>query len=188
MECCSFNRCGAPHYAKGYCRNHYRKWKRSGDPHGMKAANGEPIEWLRANVSYNSHECLIWPFGANDRGYGQVRDGETMKPAHRVMCELKHGPPPTPKHQSAHSCGNGHGGCCSPVHVRWATRIENEADKISHGTDSRGERHGHAKLSEADVLAIRSVENANSELATSFGVSVGHIGKIKRNVLWRHLP
>ena len=30
--------------------------------------------------------------------------------------------------------------------LKWGTRKENEADKVSHGTDNSGERHGRAKL------------------------------------------
>jgi len=31
---CSIEGCGKPHSAKGYCRNHYRRWKAHGDPFG----------------------------------------------------------------------------------------------------------------------------------------------------------
>lgn len=50
----------------------------------------------------------------------------------RVVCERVNGPAPTEKHETAHGCGNSW--CVNKRHLRWATHIENEADKLIHGT------------------------------------------------------
>jgi hypothetical protein len=98
--------------------------------------------------------------------------------------------PPSSKYQAAHKCGNGHLGCVNPKHLSWKTRAENEADKIAHGTISRGERNGHAKLVEASVIAIISRADrgeTQQSLADSFGVHQSTISVIVHRKRWRYL-
>ena len=100
-------------------------------------------------------------------------------------CEEVNGSPPTPYHDAAHSCGNGHLGCCTPKHLRWATRSENIADAITHGTMGRG-AYGH-KLDQIKVLAIRTKLAAGvsqRKIATEFGISQGMVTKINTGKNW----
>lgn len=72
--------------------------------------------------------------------------------------------------------------------VGWgATHAENEADKLAHGTRLTGERHNMAKLTEADVIEIRSAPGNQRRIAQRFGVSPAHICNIKKLKTWRHL-
>jgi hypothetical protein len=110
--------------------------------------------------------------------------------AARLVCELAHGAPPTAKHEAAHSCGNGHIGCVNPNHLRWATKTENEGDKLGHGTHNRGENHGIAKLTKEKVLDIRrrlSSGESERKLASSFGVSRGAIRSVRNGHSWAWL-
>jgi hypothetical protein len=89
-----------------------------------------------------------------DKGYGRV----TVAPnrtdyAHRVVCRIYHGDPPTPLHEVAHACGVR--ACVNPNHLRWATRSDNAHDRVDHGTDIRGERAPSNKLTAVEVAAIR---------------------------------
>jgi hypothetical protein len=61
----------------------------------------------------------------------------TVRRAHRVMCEIAHGPKPAPGFVAAHTCGKGREGCVNPRHLRWASQKENMADKLLHGTSNR---------------------------------------------------
>jgi hypothetical protein len=93
------------------------------------------MDWLLAHIDYAGDECLIWPFARIAKGYGELgAPNRKMQYAHRVMCTLVNGPPPTPKHQTAHSCGRGHDGCVHPRHVSWKTNGENQLDRRIHGT------------------------------------------------------
>ena len=105
------------------------------------------------------------------------------------MCILRHGEPDYPELEAAHSCGCGHEGCVNPNHLRWATRVQNAADKEAHGTVIRGEDVNSAKLTAADVRAIRSLHyvRTSAELAEMYGVSQGHISRIQCGVNWAHL-
>jgi hypothetical protein len=74
--------------------------------------------------------------------------------------------------------------------LRWDTRLGNEKDKIAHGTLARGERNGHAKLSEDDVTAIRlRLADGETQLAIAkdYGVSRSSILHIHVGSTWRHI-
>src|SRR4051812_5100930 len=94
---------------------------------------GEAVAWLREHALYCGDDCLIWPF-SRARGYGNFGYLGKNIYAHRFMCELIHGPAPTPDHHAAHSCGNGHKACVNPMHITWKTSSENMRDKELHGT------------------------------------------------------
>src|SRR3569833_517171 len=94
---------------------------------------GRGITWLREHVNYDGPECLIWPWTRDGQGRGAVGiDGKLLR-AHRVMCELVHGPAPTQEHHAAHSCGNGHNACVHPMHLSWKTKEENAQDRVQDG-------------------------------------------------------
>jgi hypothetical protein len=140
-------------------------------------------------LQHTGDECLFWPFGKNRDGYGQLTiDGKKVG-AHRYICELAHGAPPTTEHQSAHSCGKGDEGCISQVHLSWKTPIENKADELLHGTRIRGERHVSAKLTEAAAREIINLKSAEPQrkLAERFRVSQMTISRIQSGRKWAHL-
>lgn len=141
-------------------------------------------------VPYMGKGCLIWPFTRTDEGYGQLWVGGRHVYVHRWACEARNGQPPTPKHEAAHSCGNGHLGCVNPGHLVWKTRAQNAADAVAHGTASRGEKHGCAILTERQVQTIRLLKDAGNsrDLAELFGVSRSTIQHIHSGRKWAHLP
>ena len=141
----------------------------------MAAARGEAIGWIRDNSSHSDDACLLWPFATTRAGYAVVRvpGTRTMTTAHRLMCELVHGPRPTDDHETAHSCGRGHLGCMNPRHLRWATHMENCKDREDHGNHKNMPK----KLSDEQVAEIKSLAQSlpQSCIADIYGVSRGHI-------------
>jgi hypothetical protein len=70
--------------------------------------------------------------------------------------------------------------------LRWDTRTNNQRDRIKHGTDSRGEKHPQHKLTELQVLKIRScVNETQSDVAREFGISQSEVSVIKNNKRWK---
>lgn len=127
---CSIPECGRTHKSNSYCNMHYLRLRRHGDPlKTVKTPNGEASSFYQEVVlQYDGYECLTWPYACNADGYGMVwRDGK-LNNVHRLLCEAIHGPPPTPDHQAAHSCGNGGLGCSTKRHLSWKTRIQNKED------------------------------------------------------------
>src|SRR5690606_10732407 len=110
-------------------------------------------------------------------GYGQVFFDGKMHIASRYVCAQVHGEPPTPKHEAAHSCGNGSLGCITPSHLSWKTSAENTADQVLHGTLPRGERNGQSKLTDDDVRQILALKGRKShrDIADSFGISTSNV-------------
>lgn len=75
--------------------------------------------------------------------------------------------------------------------LRWATRLENERDKISHGTRPKGERHGRSKLTAEGVAEIRArytgARGDLVDLAREFGVTDTAIHDVVTRKNWRHV-
>lgn len=185
---CSIHGCDKPHEAQSFCSYHYNKWRRRGDPlaKGQETPRGAAAHFFESVVcAYDGDDCLIWPY-CRTSGYGTLKKNGRMYLVHRLACELINGPSPGPQFEAAHSCGNGHLGCCAPKHIRWATSKENKADAISHGTLCRGERITQAKLTRAQVEHIRLLKGSASEteISSMFGVSRSQIGRILRGECW----
>lgn len=156
---CVIEGCGKRHKAFGWCQSHLRRWVSHSNPLGGRSRNGEAMRYfLEVVLKYEGDDCLAWPFGRMKNGYGRMYENGKMNVVSRLVCREIKGPPPTPWHHAAHSCGKGHEGCCSPKHLRWATPAENHADKIEHGTTNRGTKACGAKLTEADVIAIHAMK------------------------------
>lgn len=149
--------------------------------------NGKAITWLREHASFTGDSCLRWPFSRDRDGYGQFGLHGRVNKAHRWMCEAMHGPPPSPQHHAAHECGQGHGGCVNPHHLRWKSPAENALDRLKHGTvrDDKGRKL--RKLTHAQVLDILALKGKKShvELGRMFGVSDSAIRKIQQGISWR---
>jgi hypothetical protein len=179
--------------ARGYCGAHYWRLSKHGDPLGggpCRAKPGEPQRFIQeVALQHTSDDCLIWPFGKSRDGYGMVLiDGKKVV-ASRYVCERAHGAPPTPEHEAAHSCGKGHLGCIAAGHLDWKTRADNQADRLLHGTHSRGERSYGAKLTEADVREINKLKGVERQrkLAARFGVSPATVSHIHNGRIWAWL-
>lgn len=140
-------------------------------------------------LAHEGDECLMWPFSLTD-GYGKIKDGEKWFGAHRYICLLVHGDPPSPNSQASHSCGNGDKGCVSPNHISWKTPSGNQSDRLIHGTHSRGERSGTAKLTEQQAREILRLKGKipQTSLAKRYGVAPSTIGMIHNGTNWFWLP
>jgi len=184
-ERCEISGCGNRRHAHGLCSSHYNRLRRHGDPLAGRVAEGEPLAFLLSHVGHEGDGCVPWPYATLATGYGSVRyEGKTTR-AHRLICELANGPPPESDLEAAHSCGVR--GCINPNHLRWATKAENMADAVGHGTFPRGEQHGASKLSEADVLEVLSrleLGDTHQSIADDLGVSRNAITDIANGKNW----
>lgn len=109
--------------------------------------------------------CWVWMAGTSSTGYGLVHTGSRMERAHRMSWELHNGPIPEGKgyHGTCvlHRCDVP--SCVNPNHLFLGSQAENMADMNAKGRVSRGEAHGHAKLTETDVLDIRKLAGAATQ-------------------------
>lgn len=190
LRLCSISDCGKPVQTAGYCNGHYLRFRRHGDPLAGRIGTGVPRRYLEDVVlSYDGDECLIWPFSNNSNGYGQISKGGRPEIVSRIVCEHVNGQHPPESNHAAHLCGNGRQGCVTPKHLVWKTPLENSADRAIHGTNPRGERNGHAKLTAEDILTIRSLFGVETQrqISRQFAVSEQTICDIKKGRVWSHI-
>lgn len=186
---CSIPACGKPHHARGLCAGHAHRLRKYGDPLAGETAKGEARAFFERALAYEGDECLIWPFWRNNKGYGEVKCDGAMEFAHRQICKEAHGQPPNPKDEAAHSCGNGKLGCITKRHLSWKTRVENQADRLIHGTAPRGTKCGTNKLSEDQIRKIRAMSGKvrQRDMAEQCGVSQSLISVICSRQRWAWL-
>lgn len=187
MKLCKVDDCDKIVRTKGFCNAHHLMWLRHGDPLAGKFSHGSRIKFINKLKTIDTNDCIVWPFGLNPKGYGVGFIDGKQTSAQRQICFEIYGPPPTQDFEAAHSCGKGHEGCCNPKHLRWATKEENQADRIIHGTSNRGIRNGSHKLNENEVLEIidllRSGMN-DYEIAPLFSVTREAIRNIRTGRCW----
>ena len=187
---CSVEGCGRAHYAKGRCQMHWRRVRKYGAPRLPVGwtPRGEPLRFLtEVALNHQGDGCLPWPFATNSDGYGRVWvDGHSVG-AHRHLCTLAHGEPPSVDDEAAHSCGNR--GCISPHHLRWATHVDNAMDTIEHGTVTRGVGSPRATLSDEQIRQIRDLRGKlpQREIAAMFGIAGPTVSKIQLRHRWAHV-
>lgn len=141
---------------------------------------GEPRAFIERMLAESHTDCVTWPF-ARSRGYAYAAWEGKYVSVSRLICRLSHGDPPDETMHAAHKCGNGKRGCVNPACLYWATRAENESDKIKHGTLVRGERHCWAKVTDAQVANIRRDNRRGNVIAHDYGISPAQVSRIKAN-------
>lgn len=133
-------------------------------------------------------ECWLWVGSFGSTGYGQIHlCGKPIK-AHRASWLIHHGE--LPDLNVLHSCDNS--ACVNPDHLFIGTQANNIDDMISKGRGSkpplhRGEFCHLAKLTEGQVIEIRSMSGTQISIANKFGVSQALISSIKLRQIWAHI-
>jgi hypothetical protein len=144
-----------------------------------------PKSFFAYALATQTDDCVLWPFAVDYKGYAILGRKQKPRRAGRAICEQTYGPAPSPMHDAAHRCGVS--GCVNPRHLRWATRKENQADRIIHGTDARGEKFYAAKLNNEKVLAIRAESGTHQAIADRYGVTRESVTRILARKTWKHI-
>lgn len=180
---CSIPGCGKPHRAKGMCNPHYEIRRLQTKIGGAKPVyRGHVRQFYHDTVlPYEGDDCLIWPYNRGKKGYAvMMQDGKSLRIS-RVLCTEINGPPPTPKHHAAHTCGKGRDGCVTKGHLAWKTPSENEADKKIHGTffvpSFRKSKVDDAQVREIVALRGKMTQKAIGE---KYGISGQAVSNIQR--------
>lgn len=140
--------------------------------------------WNKVEVGRDD-ECWPWVGERNDKGYGRFpvqRDGERVRlQAHRMAYLLTWQRWREPE-VVRHKCDNR--ACCNPRHLEPGTHADNVADRVARGRSARGERQGHAVLTEEIVRYVRASDKSTKELAEELGVNHGTIGCARNGASW----
>src|SRR5712664_3439232 len=117
--------------------------------------------------------CILWLGHEASTGYGELKvsPGRKRWHAHRLAWTLANGP--IPKGMCVcHKCDVRL--CLNPYHLFLGTRADNCRDRHRKGRTivALGEKQGNARLSSADVIAIRAdASRSGAQLASLYGVS-----------------
>lgn len=128
--------------------------------------------------------CFLWTAYVTPKGYGTFGDGKGTILAHRFAWKLANGPIPAGR-WVLHRCDNP--SCVNPDHLFLGDSRANIDDCVSKGRQARGERGGGAKLSAAEVLAIRNDPRPQPQIAADYGICQPHVCDIKRRKKWSHV-
>lgn len=138
-------------------------------------------------------ECWCWTAG-KESGYGRIMIQRKLILAHRLSWEMHFDK--IPKDQCVlHKCDNR--GCINPHHLFLGTRKDNNIDRQTKGRSSggrnggghKGEKNGRAKLTESDIIDIRSRPSSQTAafIAKEYGVKKETIYAIRNGRLWPHI-
>lgn len=177
-DLCSIIGCAEISKARSMCSKHYARWRRSVSGPISKSTSKAQSQLYIEGVAlrWESDDCLRWPFRINKEKYAIAYVRRKSKYAHKIICEIKNGPPPTASSQAWHICGNKEGGCVNPKHIKWVElRHSVKYRRKSHVRS--GEDHHNSKLSNVDDLDIYRNKNKTpaSGLAKKYGVSLSAI-------------
>ena len=170
--------------------------------------------WAKVDTSGGFDACWPWTGARNGRrGYGSFDHAG----AHRFALELKLGRPLAFGMFACHTCDNPP--CCNPLHLFEGTHQDNVDDRQAKGRSAigdhngarlhpermprgdahparripglrQGARNGRARLTEADVRAIRKQLAAGTrwiDIAAEFGISKPAVSHIAAGRTWSHV-
>lgn len=124
-------------------------------------------------------DCLEWTGWRNSQGYGKfgITSLKSYR-AHRFAYMLEIGPIPNGA-LVCHTCDNP--ACVRASHLFLGTQLDNMRDMVRKGRHNcgRGEAHGMASISDADVTRIRSDTRTQRAIAAAYGISQAQVSRIK---------
>lgn len=134
--------------------------------------------------------CWKWTAACNRAGYGHFWWAGVCYLAHRFSWEMHNGPIPDGL-LVCHRCDNPE--CVRPDHLFLGTHSDNAADRHTKRRDGdhRGTANGRARLTEADVHAIRTAWDAGDrveDIAERFDISEPTACQVGTRKTWAHLP
>lgn len=192
MRVCDIPDCTKINYGKGYCKMHYLRTWRRGDPnivlHAHSNYHGKTLKEIFESkfIRGNDNECWDWK-GYLQKGYGHIRYKSKKYTASRLSYELYVGSLDS-KMSICHTCHRPI--CVNPNHLYLGTHQENMQDMVVSNRAAKGENHSQSKLTESKTKYIKlELTNGQSvtELAKKYNVSKGTISMIKNNKIWRHI-
>jgi hypothetical protein len=141
------------------------------------------------NKSYFSNNgCWIFNGTKNFSGYGRISFKGKPHRIHRLIYSMINGEV-SKKIEVCHKCDNT--SCFNPDHLFSATHKENMIDMVNKGRLKvpclKGENVAGSKVTEKDVVFIRSSKLKNIELAKMFSVTKSNITFIKNKGSWKHV-
>lgn len=120
--------------------------------------------------------CWVWMKSRNVRGYGSMRVGKKLRPAHQLSYEIHIGPIPHGMFV-CHHCDNPP--CCNPAHLYAGSAADNVRDR-----HARNRHRQPMKLTRSDVNYLRGIplwdKPRLADIATSMGMHVEYLRRVQK--------
>jgi hypothetical protein len=178
-------------------RDHRKLNPKARKPRNMVADNAA-LKTLDLRMRFDSRispepntGCWIWMSGYTSNGYGKFHVSSREHKAHRVSWSINcnGGEFPSREVKICHSCDNRW--CVNPEHLWPGSQLENVRDAMRkgrmHQAGRMGDKHGCAKLCDAQAMAIKNSDGGLTKTAREFGVSISTVWLIRTGRGWRHL-
>ncbi len=133
-----------------------------------------------------SNGCLEFAGYKNSDGYGRIMRSGTSWAAHRLSYVLSSGPIPEGL-VVMHECDNP--ACINPEHLKVGTIADNvhDMERKCRTRRRKGSAHQNAKLTEKDVVLIRTTDESVTNLAKRLGVTKTLVSRIRNGFTWKHV-
>lgn len=128
--------------------------------------------------------CWLWSAAMGTSGYGHFWLNGRPQPASQASYRLYVGEIPAGLFV-LHECDNRM--CVNPDHLFLGTNQENVADMVAKNRQAKGVEVAASKLSEEQVLSIRSDVRSQRKIGKDHGISHTQVGHIKAGKFWRHV-
>lgn len=191
---CSIEGCGGVTRKFGFCNKHVLRLKQTGTTEPSALSHASLLDRFWRQVDRRSDDkCWLWLGSTKGKGYGRIGaggKGGKYLGAHRLSCEIAHGPPPFERAMALHSCDNP--SCVNPAHLRWGTGSENIKEAFDksrkHPAIKLGESHPHAVLNVEQVKFIRANrEMGAAKLSRLMGGKLGAVRSVLIGRTWKHI-
>lgn len=158
----------------------------------MTPFHSDWIEMLIARSVHTPGGCWEWTLSRTRDGYGRTSIGGHYA-AHRCAYEAQYGPIPSGL-VVMHICDNPP--CINPSHLKLGSDVDNKRDAKSKGRLTWkkrragvviGERHGRAKLTQAEAMEVKYGGGSLKELSEKFSVTKTTIRGIRSGRIWAHI-
>lgn len=153
----------------------------------MRARPGERLAELEAMLTLETDACIVWQSGTNGR-YGTIRIAQQMHYVHTIALERRAGPRPDGHHAAHRPVVCHEPPCLNYRHLRWATAVDNNADKLLDGTAMLGSANHVTKHTEDEIREMRLRRLAGATirgLAREYGLAPGTVSRICSGKTWR---
>lgn len=188
---CSIPDCDKDHFSRGFCKKHWDRWHKWGDPNfvSRRPQGLSIVETLKWHMPEDPplEGCWEWRGGKRNDGYGQITYQGKHLLAHHLAYRALVGPIPEGQ-ILRHSCDNP--SCVSPYHLIPGTQQDNIQDMLDRQRRPRGKQIG-TKLDELDVLLLRATYDkgrfSQHDLARMFKIHVQTVRQVLSRETWKHV-